>query len=58
MTLKECKVTLANLGFAMRKVDGELIVYPIGTSKDRAYFPGDYQEALDTARAIIAHGIL
>lgn len=53
MTQKEATTRIAALGWTLRRVDGELVVYPKGTSVEHpaAYWPDSLDDALGTVRA-------
>lgn len=53
MTMKHAAEEARKLGFTLKHVDGEYVVYPVGEPA-HAYFAGDLEDALGTARIMAA----
>lgn len=54
MTLKDLKTAAKRRGYMVRKLDGEIEIYPKGKRGDASYFTNEVDDAFQTMRADFA----
>lgn len=55
MTMTDLKTAAKKRGYIVKKLDGEIEIYPKGKRGDASYFTTDTDDAFDTMKADFAH---